>query len=98
RQLEGGLEVADLVVGEGDEAVEGAVVEVHYTGMLGDGRIFDSSIPRGKAFQFRVGGKQVIRGWDLGVQGMKVGGKRRLVVPASLGYGDRAAGPIPPGS
>lgn len=98
RETDDGLELADVAVGEGDEAVEGALVEVHYTGMLGDGTVFDASLPRGQAFQFRVGAKQVIKGWDLGVQGMRVGGRRRLVVPAALGYGDRAAGPIPPGS
>lgn len=93
-----GVERSDLAVGEGAEAVEGAVVEVHYTGMLGDGSIFDSSVSRGKPFSFRIGAGQVIKGWEDGVQGMKEGGKRRLVIPPELGYGNRAAGPIPPGS
>lgn len=97
-RTDAGLEVLDVAEGEGDEAVAGATVEVHYTGMLANGAVFDSSVERGQPFAFRIGAGKVIRGWEEGVQGMRVGGKRRLVVPPELGYGDRAAGPIPPGS
>lgn len=93
-----GVEVQDLVVGEGDVVEPGAEVQVHYTGMLADGSVFDTSLARGEAFGFRVGGGQVIRGWDDGLVGMRVGGRRRLVIPPALGYADRAAGPIPPNS
>lgn len=93
-----GLEVQDIAVGTGEAVVEGADVEVHYTGMLGDGSVFDSSLDRGQTFGFSVGEGQVIRGWELGLVGMQVGGKRRLKIPAELGYGDRSAGSIPPGS
>jgi peptidylprolyl isomerase len=95
---EGGLEVQDVSAGTGDEVVNGAVAEVHYTGMLADGSVFDTSLERGKTFEFRVGAHQVIRGWEEGLIGMRVGGVRRLVIPAALGYGSRAAGPIPPDS
>jgi len=95
---EGGLQVQDLAVGEGVEVVAGSDVEVHYTGRLADGTVFDSSVDRGQTFAFSVGAGQVIAGWDQGLVGMKVGGKRRLEIPPELGYGDRAAGSIPPGS
>ena len=84
----GDLLKEDLVVGGGAEAVAGKTVEVHYTGWLHDGKQFDSSTGRGP-FSFALGGGQVIKGWDLGVAGMKVGGKRRLTVPPELGYGMR---------
>jgi len=71
---------------------------VHYTGVLLDGTKFDSSIDRGTPFQFPLGGRQVIAGWDQGVVGMKVGGKRRLIIPAALAYGERGQGSIPPNS
>jgi FKBP-type peptidyl-prolyl cis-trans isomerase FkpA len=93
-----GLEYEDLTVGQGAEAHAGATVIVHYTGWLVDGTKFDSSLDKGEPFVFRIGGGQVIRGWDEGLAGMKVGGKRRLTVPARLGYGDRARGNIPAGS
>ena len=99
------LEQTDLVVGQGAEAKNGARVTVHYTGWLYDaaapehkGTQFDSS-RTGQPFSFDLGQGQVIAGWDQGVAGMKVGGQRRLVIPAALGYGDRGAGGvIPPGA
>lgn len=100
------LETSDLVVGTGAEATPGSQVGVHYTGWLldpqapeGKGRKFDSSRDAGQPFAFVLGAGQVIKGWDQGVEGMKVGGQRRLVIPASLAYGDRGAGGvIPPGA
>lgn len=87
----------DLVVGEGAEAVPGHQVAVHYTGTLENGTKFDSSRDRGQPFRFALGGGQVIRGWDLGVAGMKVGGRRKLTIPHHLAYGDRGfPGLIPP--
>ncbi len=92
------LQVEDQQVGSGDEATSGKTVDVHYTGWLTDGTKFDSSIGRGP-FSFRLGAGQVIAGWDQGVQGMKVGGKRRLTIPSELGYGARGfPGAIPPNS
>jgi FKBP-type peptidyl-prolyl cis-trans isomerase FkpA len=91
------LEIQDLQVGNGAEAKAGAVVSVHYTGWLTNGTKFDSSLDRGKPFQFQLGAGQVIKGWDQGVAGMKIGGKRKLTIPPDLGYGARgAAGVIPP--
>jgi FKBP-type peptidyl-prolyl cis-trans isomerase len=87
-----GLEVYDVKVGDGAEAVSGKIVSVHYTGILTDGKKFDSSVDRGQPFQFPLGAGQVIRGWDLGVAGMKVGGVRRLVIAPELGYGANAVG------
>ena len=85
------------MVGTGDEAKKGKVVSVHYTGWLTDGKKFDSSKDRGQPFSFPLGAGHVIQGWDQGVVGMKVGGKRKLTIPAELGYGARgAAGVIPP--
>lgn len=92
----GQLQWSDLATGEGEEATPGSEATVHYTGWLTDGRKFDSSRDRGQPFTFRVGGGQVIRGWDEGVAGMRVGGRRTLVIPADLGYGSRGVGPIPP--
>lgn len=96
-----GLKVEDAKVGTGAEAVKGKNVFVHYTGWLNDGgkrgKKFDSSLDRGKPFSFPLGAGMVIKGWDEGVAGMKVGGKRTLMIPASLGYGARGAGSdIPP--
>jgi FKBP-type peptidyl-prolyl cis-trans isomerase len=87
-----GLQYRDDAVGDGAEARAGQTVSVHYTGTLTDGKKFDSSRDRGQPFQFHLGGGQVIRGWDEGVAGMKVGGRRRLVIPPELGYGSRAMG------
>jgi FKBP-type peptidyl-prolyl cis-trans isomerase FkpA len=99
-----GLQKIDTVVGKGKEAVSGKTVVVHYTGWLyapkalrSRGQQFDSSVG-GQPFTFPLGMGAVIKGWDQGVAGMKVGGKRTLVIPAELGYGARGAGPIPPGA
>ena len=101
------LQVTDLVTGQGAEATDGAKVTVNYTGWLYDrtypgmkGKEFDSSRkPGGQPFAFVLGRRQVIEGWDQGVRGMKVGGQRRLVIPAALAYGERGAGGvIPPGA
>ena len=91
-----GLRYTDLATGDGAEAVPGKTVDVHYTGWLENGTKFDSSLDRRQPFSFALGGGQVIRGWDEGVAGMKVGGKRRLVIPSSLGYGARGAGGVIP--
>ena len=93
-----GLQYVEMQPGTGDEAVSGHRVTVHYTGWLPDGTKFDSSRDRGDAFSFKLGAGQVIRGWDEGVAGMRVGGKRRLIIPSNLGYGDRGTGPIPGGA
>lgn len=90
------LEITDVEVGNGDEATTGQTVDVHYTGWLTDGKKFDSSLDRGQPFSFALGGGQVIQGWDQGVVGMKVGGKRKLVIPPELGYGSRGAGGVIP--
>lgn len=91
-----GLVIEDVVVGEGDEAVAGQHVVVHYTGWLTDGTKFDSSKDRSDPFQFPLGGGRVIRGWDEGVVGMKIGGTRKLTIPPELGYGARGAGGVIP--
>jgi peptidylprolyl isomerase len=89
------LEVIDLVEGEGPEAAAGATVTVHYVGVAhSTGEEFDASYNRGAPLEFRLGVGQVIEGWDTGVQGMKVGGRRRLVIPPHLAYGDRGAGGV----
>ena len=89
------LEVTDLSVGDGQEAQAGSTVSVHYVGIAhSTGEEFDASYNRGEPLQFRLGVGQVIEGWDSGVQGMKVGGRRRLVIPPHLGYGDRGAGGV----
>jgi FKBP-type peptidyl-prolyl cis-trans isomerase FkpA len=90
------LVVEDLVVGDGAEVVAGQYVSVHYTGWLTDGRKFDSSKDRNDPFEFPLGRGHVIRGWDEGVQGMKIGGKRKLTIPPELGYGARGAGGVIP--
>jgi FKBP-type peptidyl-prolyl cis-trans isomerase len=92
-----GFWYADLAPGQGDSAVPGRTVTVHYTGWLPDGTKFDSSRDRGEPFAFTLGAGQVISGWDEGVKGMKVGGRRKLVLPPPLAYGDVGAPPaIPP--
>ena len=92
-----GLKYIDLQEGDGESPSSGATAVVHYTGWLLDGTKFDSSVDRGEPFSFRVGQGQVIGGWDEGVASMKVGGKRKLIVPPDLGYGARGAGGgIPP--
>jgi len=93
-----GLEIEILQEGTGEEAKDGDNVSVHYTGTLVDGAKFDSSVDRGQPFQFTLGEAQVIRGWDLGVKGMKVGEKRKLTISPELGYGNRNMGSIPPNS
>lgn len=91
-----GLKYEDMKLGDGDVATAGKTVSVHYTGWLTDGKKFDSSKDRGKPFEFPLGGGRVIKGWDEGVQGMKVGGVRKLTIPSSLGYGSRGAGNVIP--
>jgi peptidylprolyl isomerase len=93
---ESGLRYEDIVVGAGPSPQSGQEVTVHYTGTLEDGTKFDSSLDRGEPFKFKIGVGQVIKGWDEGVMTMKVGGKRKLVIPPQLGYGRRGVGPIPP--
>lgn len=90
------LKIEDIKVGDGAEAVAGKSVSVHYTGTLTDGKKFDSSLDRGQPFRFQLGAGQVIQGWDKGVAGMKVGGKRKLTIPSHLGYGERGAGGVIP--
>lgn len=91
-----GLTYRDQVVGSGPVAVAGKTVSVHYTGWLTNGQKFDSSVDRGQPFSFPLGAGRVIKGWDEGVQGMKVGGKRKLTIPSELGYGTRGAGGVIP--
>lgn len=91
-----GLVIEEVQVGEGVEAVAGNMVSVHYSGFLTDGSKFDSSVDRNEPFDFPLGRGHVIRGWDEGVAGMKVGGKRKLTIPADLGYGARGAGGVIP--
>jgi len=93
-----GLKIHDLVTGTGSEAISGQTATVHYSGWLTNGSKFDSSADRNDPFVFRLGVGGVIRGWDEGVAGMRVGGKRQLVIPPSLGYGNAGAGAIPPNS
>ena len=89
------LEIIDLSVGDGDEAAAGQTVSVHYVGVAhSTGEQFDASYDRGDPLQFRLGVGQVISGWDTGVQGMRVGGRRRMVIPPHLAYGDRGAGGV----
>jgi FKBP-type peptidyl-prolyl cis-trans isomerase FkpA len=91
-----GLVIEDIVVGDGAIAEVGQTVSVHYTGWLTDGSKFDSSLDRNEAFEFPLGKRWVIAGWDEGVQGMKIGGKRKLTIPPELGYGARGAGGVIP--
>ncbi len=96
-KTDSGLQYEVLTEGKGDAAEKGYLVNVHYTGWLDDGTKFDSSVDRGQPFQFMIGAGQVIKGWDEGVEGMLTGEKRKLIIPADLGYGDRGAGAIIPG-
>ncbi len=91
-----GLKIEDLEQGDGAEAISGNKVTVHYTGWLTDGTKFDSSKDRNDPFSFPLGGGRVIRGWDEGVAGMKIGGTRRLTIPPQLGYGAAGAGGVIP--
>ncbi|HEV2336888.1 MAG TPA: FKBP-type peptidyl-prolyl cis-trans isomerase [Stellaceae bacterium] len=99
-EMADGLKYTDTTVGTGAEATKGKKVSVHYTGWLynngAKGAKFDSSLDRGQPFSFALGAGQVIRGWDEGVAGMKVGGKRTLIIPPDLGYGARGAGGVIP--
>ncbi len=92
------LEIIDLNLGEGKTCVKGALITTQYTGWLEDGTVFDSSYDRGQPFQCVIGSRRVIQGWDKGLIGMKVGGKRKLLVPAHLAYGERQVAKIPPNS
>jgi len=91
-----GLQIIDIEVGTGDSPQSGQAVEVHYTGWLADGTKFDSSLDRGQPFSFVLGAGQVIQGWDEGVASMKVGGKRRLIIPPELAYGESGYPPVIP--
>lgn len=91
-----GLVIEEIVLGEGDEAQAGRAVRVHYTGWLTDGMKFDSSVDRNEPFEFPLGRGYVIQGWDEGVAGMRVGGRRKLTIPPDLGYGPRGAGGVIP--
>ena len=90
------LQVEDLVVGDGAEAQSGKEITVHYTGWLTDGTQFDSSIDRKQPLSIVLGVGQVIKGWDQGIEGMKIGGKRKLTIPPELAYGNRAVGGVIP--
>jgi FKBP-type peptidyl-prolyl cis-trans isomerase len=90
--------IEDLKVGEGPEVLSGDYIVIHYIGTLPSGQKFDSSYDRGAPFHTRIGVGEVIDGWDMGVIGMKVGGRRKLVIPSKLAYGDQAVGDIPAGS
>ena len=94
--MSNGLIIEDTVVGEGAEAVKGKHVSVHYTGTLTNGSKFDSSLDRNRPFSFVLGGGQVIKGWDEGFAGMRIGGKRRLTIPPEMGYGARGFPPVIP--
>jgi FKBP-type peptidyl-prolyl cis-trans isomerase len=97
--MSNGLAVEDVKIGDGQEVEKFNIVTVNYTGLLEDGTKFDSSLNPGRSpFRFTVGAGQVIKGWDEGLMGMKIGGKRKLTIPPELGYGSRDNGPIPANS
>ena len=91
-----GLEYIEVEAGTGEQAVAGKKVSVHYTGKFPDGKVFDSSIPRGEPLSFQLGRGNVIKGWDEGIALMKVGGKAQLIIPPNLAYGERGAGGVIP--
>ena len=94
--LKSGLKYIDIEAGSGPAAVSGKAVTVHYTGTFPNGKKFDSSLDRNEPFTFKLGAGQVIKGWDEGVSGMRIGGKRRLFIPSALAYGKRGAGNVIP--
>lgn len=96
KMTDSGLKYEDLTVGEGEQVESGQRVRVHYTGWLANGTKFDSSLDRGNPFTFALGAGRVIRGWDEGVQGMRIGGRRKLTIPPQLGYGSSGAGGVIP--
>ena len=91
-----GIQITNIVEGEGTEIINHSKIQVHYTGKLQDGTKFDSSYDRGQPFSFQIGLREVIKGWEIGLMGMKVGGKRTLIIPPELAYGDRGAGDLIP--
>ena len=91
-----GIQITNIVEGEGTEIINHSKIQVHYTGKLQDGTKFDSSYDRGQPFSFQIGLREVIEGWEIGLMGMKVGGKRTLIIPPELAYGDRGAGDLIP--
>lgn len=95
-KTQSGLEYIEVEAGSGVQAEAGKTVSVHYTGKFQDGRVFDSSIPRGEPITFKLGAGNVIRGWDEGIALMKVGGKAQLIIPPALAYGERGAGGVIP--
>ena len=95
-KIVGGVSIQDLKVGSGATATSGKVVSAHYTGTFPDGKKFDSSYDAGAPIEFLLGSGKVIKGWDVGIEGMRVGGKRKLTIPPELAYGVRGGGPIPP--
>ncbi len=97
-KTESGLQYQDLVVGTGASPTKGQTIVVHYHGTLEDGTIFDSSVQRGQPFETAIGVGRVIKGWDEGMMTMKIGGKRKLIIPADLAYGSRSVGSIPANS
>ncbi len=92
------FKIEDLKVGEGPEVTSGDYITIHYSGTLENGKKFDSSYDRGTPFKTRIGVGEVIEGWDMGIPGLKVGGKRKLTIPANLAYGDREISIIPANS
>lgn len=95
-QTPSGLEYTEIKAGTGEQAVAGKTVRVHYTGKFQNGKVFDSSIPRGEPLEFKLGAGRVIKGWDEGIALMKVGGKATLTIPPQLAYGERGAGGVIP--